>query len=405
MVSPSTSSPLNEGQRAALLAFAAAAFENRPVPYIDDADVLLELARAHGLVGLAHRRLRRSDCPDEIKQVFRIDAAVQALRTGQMQTELANVLTELTASGVAAIILKGPALGQRVYPYASLRPYGDLDLLVREEDWQRTHVALLGLGYRCVQSFNGPPPKVTDKKAYYHTQYVRDEVGIMVEVHYDLWWYGLRPTLGEQLWQRAVPVSIGGVPTQMVDAEEEVIHLSVHLQHHGYRRLIWFTDLALLLRSNDALDWDFVVRTAKREGLSVFVYYSLTFLEQLLGVAAPPEVLRRLRPTPLQRRIHERFWPAAKVLGLEADEAVRCDFHEVPHATELLRNFVLVGRRLEKLRYLSRLLAPSSDWLGFYYGTTDPAVLARRRLMHGPKLIGQALTDLFRATLHAGSGS
>jgi hypothetical protein len=277
-----------------------------------------------------------------------------------------------------------------------LRPYGDLDILCHEEDWSAAHEALLGLGYRVLQPLTAPPPKVARHKAYYHTQYFRDDTGMMIEIHYDLWWYGLRPALGEIIWQRTRPLTIAGASTRMVSPEDLVLHLSVHLHHHGYARLIWFTDLALLLHdaTGPTIDWTYVVTAARREGVGLFLYYSLYYLQRLLGVGPPAGIMAALRPNPLQAWIHDRLWPPREVLSVEMSDRAVCDFHEVPDATELTLNFLLTGRRIEKLIYLGRLLVPSTEWLAYYYGTSDPATLRRRRLTHAPKLLATALGQL-----------
>src|SRR6185503_12220500 len=86
--------------------------------------------------------------------------------------EHARALAALVAAGVETIVLKGPVLARTVYPERSMRGYADLDVLVRQERWLDAHRALLGLGYTCVQDLSGPPPKVAEHKAYYHTQYM-----------------------------------------------------------------------------------------------------------------------------------------------------------------------------------------------------------------------------------------
>jgi hypothetical protein len=179
----------------------------------------------------------------------------------------------------------------------------------------------------------------------------------------------------------------------------------VHLHHHGYKRLIWFTDLALLLHQTPRLDWKYVVWSARQEGVGPSVYYALGYLAALLGVAAPEWVCAELRPSPLQRLLHGHLWPSQAILNLEIDDTVSCgEFHEVPEATELISNMVLTGRRLEKAVYLLRLLLPSAGWLAYYYGTTDPTTLRMRRLIHGPKLVVRAFRELGAAMLRAVRG-
>ncbi|MEJ2068649.1 MAG: nucleotidyltransferase family protein [Deltaproteobacteria bacterium] len=64
-----------------------------------------------------------------------------------MYQELERILTALDEAGIAVIVLKGAALAATVYEDIGLRPMGDLDLLVREEEFQEALDVLLSIGY------------------------------------------------------------------------------------------------------------------------------------------------------------------------------------------------------------------------------------------------------------------
>jgi len=385
---------MDRALREALLACARPHHEAQTLPAVSDWPALLAAAQLHRLVPLAHQRLKESDCPELVRAAFRASALALALRTKQLQAALTGVMDALRVAGVASIVLKGPALAATVYPHPSLRPYRDLDLLCREEDWSTVYHVLVDLGFQPVQPLPAPPPKVWERKAYYHSQYYRRHDRVLVEIHYDLWQIGLRPRLGDAYWRRAVEVDGDGCPIRVLAPEDQVLHACVHLNHHGYSRLIWFSDLLHLLARHRQLDWAYLIEAARREGVALSLYFSLVYLERLFAVKTPAGVLAALRPAFPQAWLHDRLWPPAAVCGLAMDEtAVPCDFHEVPGLQELANNFVLTGRRLEKLVYLGRLLAPSADWLAYYYGTSDPARLRRFRLIHAPKLIMTALAQ------------
>ena len=74
-----------------------------------------------------------------------------------MTRELTRVLRHWAAEGIDVIPLKGPVLAEAVYPDAALRPFRDLDLLVRPEDRRRADVALRGLGYEPLAVPTGRP--------------------------------------------------------------------------------------------------------------------------------------------------------------------------------------------------------------------------------------------------------
>jgi hypothetical protein len=65
-----------------------------------------------------------------------------------MTRALATILRHFATSDLAVIVLKGPVLAETVYPDPALRPFSDLDLLVRPEDRRRADLALRALGYQ-----------------------------------------------------------------------------------------------------------------------------------------------------------------------------------------------------------------------------------------------------------------
>src|SRR5262249_59986901 len=62
-------------------------------------------------------------------------------------------LEGLAAAGVRAAALKGPVLGERLYPDPAARPSTDLDFLVLPDDLERAAAALQAIGY---QAQTGP---------------------------------------------------------------------------------------------------------------------------------------------------------------------------------------------------------------------------------------------------------
>ncbi|RMG17030.1 MAG: hypothetical protein D6731_04875, partial [Planctomycetota bacterium] len=86
---------------------------------------------------------RWSDALERLRDHRRRCAALQALALRQARAACAA----LDRAGVAALVLKGPVLAARLYG-GGLRPYGDLDLLVRPADALAALDALRALGYR-----------------------------------------------------------------------------------------------------------------------------------------------------------------------------------------------------------------------------------------------------------------
>ena len=57
----------------------------------------------------------------------------------------------------------------------------------------------------------------------------------------------------------------------MLSLADQLVHLSVHVQKHGFNRLIWLKDIDLLLRMGTEVDWRRAVEIAREEGVTASV--------------------------------------------------------------------------------------------------------------------------------------
>jgi predicted nucleotidyltransferase len=370
-----------------------------PGPGVDWQELYERICR-NGLLGLAHHHLaQRQDqdnFPTKFRQQVQLHHRSDALRMALLYRHLGQVLAELAESEVDFIVIKGPAVAYTVYPNPTWRPFGDLDLVVRERDLVVIHQLLLEMGFR--QKLDRPPPpaRLIPRAVQRHLAYAHPETILVVEVHYDDFLIaGLVSRDLEGFWRRVRRIEVEGVPVNVLSLEDQLIHLCAHAHAHGYGRLIWFSDLAFILRHHGAqLDWERLIETVQLEEAEVGVYYSLYFLERLLGIAAPAAVLAALRPDPFRRWWHERFLPEKKVLALQP-LAIDLGLHVLPLFTKLLPELLMMGRRREKLSFLLRLMLPPAAWLRYYYGLDQGQGLAPHYLLHPLKLMYHYLAEIF----------
>jgi hypothetical protein len=188
------------------------------------------------------------------------------------------------------------------------------------------------------------------------------------------------------------------VPAKALSLEDQLIALSAHVHYHGYTRLNWLSDIAFIVRDHaDELDWERLIETVRVEEVQVPVYYTLHFLERLLGVAAPEPVLARLRPDRLRRWLHERYLPEQKVVSLAPMARPDFSFYFLPLFKRLLPDLLVMGRRAEKLYYLARLFTPSRAWLRHYYQVDDGRTIAQHYVLHPLKLAGHYVASVATA--------
>jgi hypothetical protein len=125
-----TISPSSDPVKAWLAALLRGA-EPGPAP---EESVLLDTARAEGVLALCHDRLRRSPAWEHYPETLRAaltrhtyqEVAVEMMRAA----ELREVLTALARAGLPVLLLKGAALAHTLYPEPHLRERCDTDLLL-----------------------------------------------------------------------------------------------------------------------------------------------------------------------------------------------------------------------------------------------------------------------------------
>jgi hypothetical protein len=366
---------------------------------VTDWDELFSAICANGLLGVAQRYASAgrdaASIPAAVTQRINQAQAVSSVQSHAMLLSAGTVLRAIQDSGIATILLKGPALARLAYPHPSMRTFGDLDLMVRERDMQRMHALLVEHGFVPDIDLNELQIKLIPQCTTYEIAYVHPQTFLKIEIHFDdLLNAGLASRDLDGYWQRAVPFDINGVELKTLAPQDHLIHLCAHMHYHGYVRLNWFTDVALILAAcGDQIDWQGFVATVRREEANVPVYYSLYYLQRLLGVTVPATVMSDIQPTRIQRRIHEYYLPAAKVCSLEPMPRPDFSFYFRPYFKRMLPDLLVMGRRREKLLYLLRLLAPPPAWLRRYYRLAPRQRVTPHYVLHPVKLALHAFRE------------
>ena len=112
---------------------------------------LVRLAEWHRLSALLWRYLhhdgRDLSAPSGVLGDLRQVAAATTVRNLIRQAELDRILAALAEVGIPAMLLKGTALIEAVYPNIGMRPMEDIDILVPRSSVQDAHGAVQALGY------------------------------------------------------------------------------------------------------------------------------------------------------------------------------------------------------------------------------------------------------------------
>lgn len=198
----------------------------------------------------------------DLRNAFRVQS-LHALSKERFASEL---LERCRHAGIDPILAKGWVIA-RLYPTPGLRPYGDIDLFVRPDEYAAAERALADL--------EGRPPAV--------------------DLHAGF------PDLADrsfkEVFARSRVLFVGGVRARVPGLEDQLRHLCLHFMRHGAWRPMWLVDIAAALESVDeTFDWDYCLRGARQRTRAVVCTVGLAHV--LLGArldhAALPDAGDRL---------------------------------------------------------------------------------------------------------------
>jgi len=158
--------------------------------------------------------LRDSASADVLHEAYRL----QTLQSAIHEEKIKTVFRLLRESSIEPILVKGWAAAG-LYPDRALRPYGDIDLLVRPSDY-KVAAALLA----------GP-----------------EAAGCWVDLHHGF--DELKGRKFDQLFERSRLVDLGDDYVRVLSAEDHLALLAIHLLKHGAWRPLWLCDIGAAVES------------------------------------------------------------------------------------------------------------------------------------------------------------
>jgi putative nucleotidyltransferase-like protein len=244
-------------------------------------------------------------------------ARPHAYRSLRLARELLALLDLFERHKVQAIPFKGPVLAVQLYGDLAARYYEDLDILVRERQFDQALALLYARGYEPSPELRRSPlARWLRLEGQCHL--VRDAV--RVELHFALGSFGFPVPLDfDALWSHLEPVRLGGRIVRTMSREDLALYLAAHGAKHAWERLEWIGDFAQLVRSSPDFDWLRIAARARAHGQERMLLLALRLASDLLGVP-PPQALaarvdrdRRVRAlaSDVRRRLSDASRPFA----------------------------------------------------------------------------------------------
>jgi hypothetical protein len=318
---------------------------------------LNEMALRHGLTPILYQRLK-SYTPDSVPRSILTQLRDQSLSSASrglvMTEELLSLLELLKAEGIPAIPYKGPVLAASLYKDLTIRPFNDLDILIKREDLFKAKDVMTSLGYQPHFELTRTQTSAFLKSKYEFPLTHRNG-WLMVELKWNLVEdFFSFPVDQEGLWKRLQPIPLNNKEILTFSPEDLLIILCMHGATHLWSNLIWICDIARLIHVYKDLNWESVLTHAHTLRSERMLYLGLSLSAHLLRATLPEEVDRRIEADSVVKKLSQ------EVMGYLF---VRSDSHPALWGSAL---FHLKAREClkDKLLYSTRLAMTTTaqDW-------------------------------------------
>jgi hypothetical protein len=259
---------------------------------------LVTLARWHGVAPLVQRQLSLvspAGLPRKQLRQLQADVDQNAIVSLRLAAHLQPLLAALDRADIVAIPYKGPALAATAYGSLVLRVYGDLDLLVRAEDLERTRQVLRRLNYRPQLPLTELEEALLDQAE--RAQGFVDERGtVTVEVHPAVTPRALAAGVDHRvLFEQLESIRVGETEVRTFSPEAHLLALCLHGTKHLWARVLWICDVSELVRARPDMDWDRLMAWAREWRVQRMLRLGLNLAIELLGAGVPDHVRDQTR--------------------------------------------------------------------------------------------------------------
>ena len=318
--------------------------------------------------------------PAEAQKLLREQAERYERAAFKLGDALTTYLKSADVHNLPTIVLKGLWLCEKIYHVPSMRPGGDIDILVRRND---VDACLKLLAKQGIDEFW--PNLLKDEyftRHHLHQQRSTPDLGIWFEIHWALDHpYTLLTVDYESIFERARPARLLEAPMREMAMPDLLLSLAIHLVKHAVYlpslinredlpriiladgMLMYYLDITEVLKQQPDIDWTLTIQLARDWGAVNILGSVLQACKEHFDAPIPGNVLAALpvsRPWGVTRRLMARA-AEQEIAAYEGREGSR--FWKLALAS----NGAFILRPIRILETLSYFFPPA-DFLHRRYG-------------------------------------
>jgi hypothetical protein len=262
-----------------------------------DWQYLIDRSYQQGVMPLLYRNLEKHgsglvpvDVLQTLRQMFFNNSQYSLLLT----RELIQTFKLLHEHNIAAVPYKGPVLAAAVYGDVSLREYGDIDIVVRQEDILKAERLLLAQGYvHKDQMSEADKAAFLQSKHEHNFTFIHRVSDIMLELHWRITPRVTSLIEPKHFWQNLQSETLAGAPYLNLSLADWLPILCVHGSRHRWERLTWLCDIAEIMR-HQAIDWDAVIQRSQVLSCRRMLFLGVLLSHYILDAPLPDRVLQEM---------------------------------------------------------------------------------------------------------------
>jgi len=252
-------------------------------------DAMAAMAERHRVSAQVLRLLARYPGLDHAAAVKLSDMAQQRQLSALRLSSVTGAVSQaLSGAGVRHLLLKGPALSQRLYGDLAARDCKDIDIVVDPDARPAAEAVIADLGFSRADGTTTPPPDqwrraVGPKDVSFRS---RDR-SIELELHDRLFDNArLMPRSFEQYWADRDTLVVAGTALPLLSATDEFLYLCGHGATCAWFRLKWLQDIARIIATSPPETLEGFAGIARKRGVWPMILSHAILVEDIFDLPA-----------------------------------------------------------------------------------------------------------------------
>lgn len=252
--------------------------------------LLIKEAREHNISSLVYYSLDRrylENIDIDILEQWKKEIFIVNLIQRNNINNVLGIIDDLKKHGIEIIVLKGIVL-REFYTRPEFRTMGDIDILIKRDDYDKVKSYLISIGYECID----------EGKNEVHQGFT-SKGRLEIEVHWNLinnkYFHGNIEEFEKNLWNNSIEININGVKARMLSFNDFFFHMCLHMAVHakfsgfGLRQLY---DLSVfIINRYNELNWDYLIKKSEQYKILKFTQGLILLCNKLFKIEVPSKIL------------------------------------------------------------------------------------------------------------------